>query len=83
LLLCLLLLSGRQASEAIASPSVIIAPESDSVYVIQCGDFFDISRVDIAIRYDAAALAGPRVVQGGLADGVIMEVNASTQGMPS
>lgn len=75
------MLSGRLASEAIASPIVTIAPASDNVYAIQCGDFSGISRVDITIRYDAAALAGPRVVQGGLTAGAIIAVNASQQGM--
>ncbi len=81
LLLCFLMWPVRQASEAFASPSVTIAPASNNVYTIQCGDFSDISRVDITIQYDAAALAGLRVVQGGLAADAIMAVNASQQGV--
>ena len=91
LLLCFLLLSGGLATEAFASPIVTIAPASDNVYVIQGGDFSGISRVDITIQYDAAALAGPRVVQGGVLRGhpgqslplagAIIAINASQQGV--
>jgi len=78
LLLFLLL---RIVPEAIASPSVTIAPASDSVYVVQGNDFSGVSGVDATIRYDATALASPNVVQGGLVSGAIMAVNASTPGM--
>jgi len=81
LLLCLLILLVRQPSEAFASPIVTIAPASDNVYVIQGGDFSGISRVDIIIQYDTAALVGPRVVQGGLTAGAIIVVNPLKQGV--
>ena len=67
--------------EAIASPSVTIAPASDSVYVVQGNDFSGVSGVDATIRYDTSALANPNVVQGGLVSGAIMAVNAATPGM--
>jgi hypothetical protein len=77
----LLLVSSWSSPEAIASPSVIIAPASDSVYVLQGNDFSGASGIDITIHYDAAALANPRVVQGGLVGGALMAVNPSTPGM--
>jgi hypothetical protein len=81
LLLCFLMLSGQLASEAFASPNVTIAPMSDNVYAIQCGDFSDIRKVDITIQYDAAAFTAPRVVQSGLAADAILAVTDSKQGV--
>jgi hypothetical protein len=67
--------------EAIAAPGVTIAPASDSVYALQGTDLSDASGMDITIRYDPSALAGPQVVQGGLIGGALMAINASTPGM--
>jgi hypothetical protein len=67
--------------EAIAAPSVTMAPVSDSVYVVQGNGFSDASGMDITIRYDPTALAGPQVAQGGLVGGALMAINASTPGM--
>ena len=67
--------------EAIAAPSVTIAPVSDSAYAVQGNDFSDASGMDITIVYDSTALAGPQVAQGGLVGGALMATNASTPGM--
>jgi hypothetical protein len=69
------------APEAFSAPGVTIAPASDSVYAVQGTDFSDASGMDITIRYDPTALAGPQVVQGGLIGGALMAINASTPGM--
>lgn len=79
LLFCFLMLPVQ--SETFASPNVAIVPMSDNVYAIQCGDFSDIRTVNITIQYDAAALAAPRVVQGGLAADATMAVTESKQGV--
>jgi hypothetical protein len=76
-----MLLSGLTVSEAFAAPGVTIAPASDSVYVVQGSDFSGVAGVDITIRYDAAAVSGPRVVQGSLVAGALVAVNSSTPGM--
>jgi hypothetical protein len=76
-----LVLSCWLSPDAIAAPAVIIAPASDSVYALQGTDFSDASGMDITIRYDPTALAGPQVVQGGLIGGALMAINASTPGM--
>jgi len=76
-----LFLSCWLCPEAIAAPVVTIAPASDSVYAVQGNDFSDASGMDISIRYDPTALAGPQVVQGGLVGGALMAINASTPGM--
>ncbi len=76
-----LFLSCWLSPDAIAAPAVIIAPASDSVYALQGTDFSDASGMDITIRYDPTALAGPQVVQGGLIGGALMAINASTPGM--
>jgi hypothetical protein len=82
LLCCFSLLMGLWlAPEAFSAPAVTIAPSSDSVYVLQGNDFSGASGIDVTIRYDAAALANPRVVQGGLVGGALMAVNHSTPGM--
>ncbi len=76
-----LFLSCWLSPEAVASPSVTIAPASDSVYAVMGNDFSDASGMDITIRYDPSALAAPQVVQGGLIGGALMAINASTPGM--
>ena len=82
LLCCFSLLMGFWlAPESFAAPAVTIAPSSDSVYVLQGNDFSGASGIDVTIRYDAAALANPRVVLGGLVGGALMAVNPSTPGM--
>jgi hypothetical protein len=68
-------------TEAVAAPSVTIAPAADNIYVIQGNDFSGVSGVDLTVRYDAAALASPVVVQGSFVGGALMAVNAATPGM--
>jgi len=82
LLCCFSLLMGFWlVPESFSAPAVTIAPSSDSVYVLQGNDFSGASGIDVTIRYDAAALANPRVVLGGLVGGALMAVNPSTPGM--
>ena len=68
------------ASEAAATPNVVMAPTSDSVYVLQGNGFSDVSGLDVTVRYDASAVSSPRVVLGGLAGGALMAVNSATPG---
>jgi hypothetical protein len=68
-------------AESFAAPTVTIAPSSNNVYALQGNDFSGASGIDVTIRYDAAALANPRVVLGGLTGGALMAVNSSTPGM--
>jgi hypothetical protein len=80
--LCLLFLASLlPAPDAAALPNVVLAPESDSVYVLQGIDFSGVSGLDVTVRYDASAVSMPRVSLGALAGGALMAVNASTPGM--
>jgi hypothetical protein len=76
----LLLLSCSLSQEAIAAPSVTVGSVSDTVYEVRGNDFSNASGIDVTIRYDPAALAGPQVAQGALVGGALMAVNASTPG---
>jgi hypothetical protein len=77
----LVVLMGCFANHANAAPRVVIAPQSDTVYVIQGMDLADVSGLDITIRYDPAALDSPRIAQGSLVGGALMAANVSSPGM--
>ena len=68
------------AGHANAAPRVIIAPQSDTVYVIQGMDFSNVSGLDLTIHYDPAALGSPRFAQGSLVGGALMAANVSSPG---
>jgi hypothetical protein len=75
-----LLLSCWLSPEAIAAPSVTIAPVGDSVYGVLGNDLSNVSGMDITIRYDPTALAAPQVAQGALVGGALMAINVSIPG---